>query len=202
MRGKEAANPIGRMWIMPKPSKDQRPKLPRGPPLTNKMNMWPQRLPLHGPARQLRRENILASPMNGLHSKYLEERPVESTGPQDRHTMRFLGPNLGHFGQGSGLPEGSITINRIEYVSKLEPHFSSIAKTSVGQGGHERPKSCPPRPRGEGIQFYLAGVAGSINWLALRSWPDITWVVAQAARFVSKIQPLVYHRLRLAQYLP
>eukprot|EP00971_Amphidinium_carterae_P149029 2954906-Amphidinium_carterae.1 len=40
----------------------------------------------------------------------------------------------------------------------------------------------------------LAAVAGSLNWVALRSRPDVSWAVSRAARFVSRDPSLAYHR--------
>eukprot|EP00971_Amphidinium_carterae_P261412 5185957-Amphidinium_carterae.2 len=42
----------------------------------------------------------------------------------------------------------------------------------------------------------LAGVAGTLNWLALRSRPDIAWAVSKTARLVAHNPPLAYHRFR------
>eukprot|EP00971_Amphidinium_carterae_P311482 6190665-Amphidinium_carterae.1 len=44
----------------------------------------------------------------------------------------------------------------------------------------------------------LAGVAGTLNWLALRSRPDIAWprAVSRTARLVARDPPLAYHRFR------
>eukprot|EP00971_Amphidinium_carterae_P206137 4090959-Amphidinium_carterae.1 len=48
----------------------------------------------------------------------------------------------------------------------------------------------------------LAAVAGSLNWVALRSRPDISWAVSRAARLVSRDPSLAYHRFRhIAQFL-
>eukprot|EP00971_Amphidinium_carterae_P045230 890007-Amphidinium_carterae.1 len=48
----------------------------------------------------------------------------------------------------------------------------------------------------------LAGVSGTLNWLALRSRPDIAWAVSRTARLVTRNPPLAYHRFRqVARYL-
>eukprot|EP00971_Amphidinium_carterae_P312523 6211752-Amphidinium_carterae.1 len=47
----------------------------------------------------------------------------------------------------------------------------------------------------------LAGVAGTLNWLALRPRPDIAWAVSRTARLVARNPPLAYHRFRqVARY--
>eukprot|EP00971_Amphidinium_carterae_P020290 399852-Amphidinium_carterae.2 len=48
----------------------------------------------------------------------------------------------------------------------------------------------------------LAGVAGSLNWLAHRSRPDIAWAVSRASRLVTKQLSGAFHRFKhLGQYL-
>eukprot|EP00971_Amphidinium_carterae_P172148 3413200-Amphidinium_carterae.1 len=48
----------------------------------------------------------------------------------------------------------------------------------------------------------LAAVAGSLNWVALRSRPDISWSVSRAARLVSRDPALAFYRFRhIAQFL-
>eukprot|EP00971_Amphidinium_carterae_P274394 5445248-Amphidinium_carterae.1 len=48
----------------------------------------------------------------------------------------------------------------------------------------------------------LAAVAGSLNWIALRSRPDISWAVSRAASLVSRDPSLAYHRFRhITQFL-
>eukprot|EP00971_Amphidinium_carterae_P214134 4249713-Amphidinium_carterae.1 len=52
----------------------------------------------------------------------------------------------------------------------------------------------------KGLNF--AAVAGSLNWVAHRSRPDISWAVSRAARLVSRDPSLAYHRFRhIAQFL-
>eukprot|EP00971_Amphidinium_carterae_P067467 1335996-Amphidinium_carterae.4 len=48
----------------------------------------------------------------------------------------------------------------------------------------------------------LAAAAGSVNWVAVRSRPDISWAVFRAARLASRDPALAFHRLRhIAQFL-
>eukprot|EP00971_Amphidinium_carterae_P221134 4390210-Amphidinium_carterae.1 len=103
---------------------------------------------------------------------------------EDPNTIRFLGLTLDYVDKkhsSDSLPEGSITINQLAYVvetlEKFETQFQLRMRTSAGDGdGFGKTAEPPPQAIKEfehavknGLN--LAGVAGSLIWLALRSRP-------------------------------
>eukprot|EP00971_Amphidinium_carterae_P073734 1458001-Amphidinium_carterae.1 len=111
---------------------------------------------------------------------------VEFTGPLDPQAIRFLGLNLEVVRKQQGdMPPGSVTINQIEYcvdtLAKFDETFNLKGRTSPGDHDSFRQSETLPdaaireyeKAKEKGLN--VAGVAGTLNWLALRSRPDIAW---------------------------
>eukprot|EP00971_Amphidinium_carterae_P291477 5786409-Amphidinium_carterae.3 len=134
---------------------------------------------------------------------------VEDAGPQDPNTIRFLGLNLDYISKkqsSSDQTEGGVTINQLEYVvetlEKFEGQFQLRTRTSAGDSdSFGKTPELPAQANEEHEHavkqgLNLAGVAGSLNWLALRSRPDIAWAVSRASRLVTKQPSVAVHRFK------
>eukprot|EP00971_Amphidinium_carterae_P343101 6482671-Amphidinium_carterae.1 len=109
--------------------------------------------------------------------------------------IRFLGLNLDVVTVKNAtkeLPAGTVIINQLEYVAevlaKFDEQFMLKSRNSAGdaetfgmtQQSTQQMQADYAASTKKGLN--LAAVEGSLNWVALRSRPDISWAVSRAAR--------------------
>eukprot|EP00971_Amphidinium_carterae_P041633 817723-Amphidinium_carterae.1 len=140
---------------------------------------------------------------------------MEQASAEKPGLIRFLGLNLEVVTVKNAtreLPAGTVIINQLEYVAevlaKLDDQFMLKSRNSAGdaetfgmtQQSTQQMQADYAASTKKGLN--LAAVAGSLNWVALRSRPDISWAVSRAARLVSRNPALAFYRFRhIAQFL-